>query len=191
MREIIRLGLILLLICAIAAVSLGLTYELTIDQITAQRKAINEQARKEVLSDAMEFKPVEGEKLQEVVSKNDEILEIYGGYKDNNLIGYAIKAAPQGYGGPVEVITGINMDGVITGVRIGNHLETPGLGANATNPSFYKQYDNKTVSMKLKVVKANPNEDEIQALSGATITSTAVTNAVNYSIDAFKSLTGK
>jgi electron transport complex protein RnfG len=190
-REIVKLGVILLIICSIAALFLGLTYEFTIDQILAQRKAINEQARKEVLPEAQEFKPIDEDVLNKIISENDTIKEIYGGYKEGNIIGYAIKTAPQGYGGPVEVITGISKDGKISGVRIGNHLETPGLGANATNPSFYKQYHNKSIDKKLEVVKASPGENEIQALSGATITSDAVTDGVNYSIEAFKTITGK
>lgn len=191
MREIVKLGIILLIICTIAAIALALTYDSTLDQILAQRKAINEQARKEVLPYAQEFKPIDEDILSQVISENDTIREIYAGYKDGNVIGFAVKATPQGYGGEVEVITGINFDGKITGVRVGNHLETPGLGANATNPSFYSQYNGKNVNMELKVVKSSPKDDEIQALSGATITSKAVTDAANYSTDAFGILTSK
>ncbi len=191
MKEVLKLGSMLLIICVIAAILLGMTYEFTIDQITAQRQAINEQARKEVLGDADEFKPVDEDILKQITDNNDVIQEVFAGYKNGNIIGYAIKATPQGYGGPVEVITGIDVDGNISGVRVGNHTETPGLGASATNPEFYSQYDNKTASMDLKVVKANPNEDEIQALSGATITSVAVTDGVNYSIEAFKIINNK
>ncbi|MFZ5965942.1 MAG: RnfABCDGE type electron transport complex subunit G [Bacillota bacterium] len=191
MGNIIKLGLILLLICAIAAVFLGLTYEVTIDQIIFQRNAINEQARKDVLPAAEKFEAIDEKLMNEVITSNDNIKEIYAGYKAGEIVGFAIKSVSQGYGGDVEVITGINSDGIISGVRVGNHLETPGLGANATNPSFYTQFDNKKTDKELKVVKAPPQEDEIQALSGATITSKAVTDAVNDSIDAFKLVKGQ
>lgn len=185
MKSIVKLGLILLLICAIAAIALGLTYELTIDQIIFQRNAISEQARKEVLSNAEEFKPLDENIFNEISSADPTIQEIYLGYKGTEVVGYAIKSAGQGYGGNVEVITGIDVQGMITGVRIGNHLETPGLGANAQNPSFYEQYDGKSTETEIKVVKNNPQDNEIEALSGATITSDAVTDAVNSSAAAF------
>jgi len=185
MKSIIKLGLILLLISTIAAIFLALTYNVTIDQIIFQRNAINENARKEVLADAEEFKPLNEDELNTIIITNPNIQEVYMGYKGDILVGYAIKSIGQGYGGPVEVITGIDFEGTIKGVRVGNHLETPGLGANAQNPSFYLQYNGKKTDAGINVVKNNPQENEIQALSGATITSRAVTNGVNYATEAF------
>ncbi|WIF94412.1 RnfABCDGE type electron transport complex subunit G [Caminicella sporogenes] len=192
MKEIVKLGLILLLICAVSALALSFTYDLTKDQILAQREAANNKARKNVLPDAENFKPVSEEKFKEVVSQNDKVVEIYAGYKGEEIIGYAIKTLPSGYGGAVEVMTGIGMDGKIKGVRIGNHQETPGLGANATLPSFYTQYEGKSIEKELKVTKSGqPKDNEIQAISGATITSRAVTSGVNYAVEAFKLVAGK
>lgn len=192
MREIVKLGIILLVVCAISALALSITYDFTIEQIIAQRNAANNEARRNVLPEAEEFKPIDENKLNEIVSTNDKIVEIYAGYSSGNVIGYAIKTLPSGYGGSLEVMTGIGMDGKIKGVRIGNHQETPGLGANAALPSFYTQYENKSIETDLEVVKSGPAKDnEIQAISGATITSRAVTSGVNYSIEAFKLVTGK
>ncbi|RKD27985.1 electron transport complex protein RnfG [Caminicella sporogenes DSM 14501] len=192
MKEIVKLGLILLLICAVSALALSFTYDLSKDQILAQREAANNKARKNVLPDAENFKPVSEEKFKEVVSQNDKVVEIYAGYKGEEIIGYAIKTLPSGYGGAVEVMTGIGMDGKIKGVRIGNHQETPGLGANATLPSFYTQYEGKSIEKELKVTKSGqPKDNEIQAISGATITSRAVTSGVNYAVEAFKLVAGK
>lgn len=192
MREIIKLGLVLLLICTIAALALSMTYGATIDQILAQREEANQIARKEVLPNADSFKPIEENKFAEIQKENDKIVEVYVGYKGDETVGYAIKSIPSGYAGAVEVMTGIDMSGVVSGVRIGNHQETPGLGANAGLPYFYTQYENKSVDKELKVVKTEPTqENEIQAISGATITSSAVTTGVNYAIDTFKTVTGK
>jgi len=189
MREIVKLGIILLIICTVAAFALAMTYDFTIDQIITQRELANELARKNVLPNADSFKPVEESKLNEIIKSNDKIVEVYAGYKNDSIVGYAIKALPQGYGGSVEVMTGITSDGIVSGVRIGNHSETPGLGANAALPSFYTQYENKGIDSELQVVKAPPSKDnEIQAISGATITSNAVTTGVNYAIDAFKNV---
>lgn len=77
-------------------------------------------------------------------------------------------------------MVGISKDGKITGVEIGNHSETPGLGSKATEPMFKNQYVDKDVSNSLLVVKGSANNDnEISAISGATITSNGVTSGVN------------
>ena len=77
-------------------------------------------------------------------------------------------------------MVGISKDSKITGVEIGNHSETPGLGSKATEPIFKNQYVDKDVLNSLLVVKGSTNNDnEISAISGATITSNGVTNGVN------------
>lgn len=188
MKEIIKLGMILLIICGVSAVLLGFTNEITKTQIQNQREIESQKKRLEVLSKADNFKLLEKDRLEKITSSNDKIKEVYEGYKDGNLVGYVVKTTPTGFGGAVEVITGIDVDGKITGVRVGSHQETPGLGANATLPSFYSQYDGKSIEKPLSVAKNSPTENQIQAISGATITSDAVTTGVNYAIDAVKSL---
>ena len=100
--------------------------------------------------------------------------------KDGQVIGYTIKTSSKGYGGAIELMVGISKDSKITGVEIGNHSETPGLGSKATEPMFKNQYVDKDVSNSLLVVKGSANNDnEISAISGATITSNGVTSGVN------------
>ena len=71
-----------------------------------------------------------------------------------------------------------------TGIKILSHTETPGLGANAPKPQFSGQYKDKPIENKLEVVKVAPTKDnEIQAITGSTITSKAVTLGVNDAID--------
>ena len=111
---------------------------------------------------------------------SDIVLEVYEGIKDGQVIGYTIKTSSKGYGGAIELMVGISKDGKITGVEIGNHSETPGLGSKATEPMFKNQYVDKDVLNSLLVVKGSTNNDnEISAISGATITSNGVTNGVN------------
>lgn len=192
MKEIIKLGLILLLTCAIAAVCLGVSNELTKDQITMQRELVNEQARVEILPQAKEFKVLDEAKMQEVVSANEKLAEVYVGYDGSEIVGYTFKALSSGYGGNVEVITGIASDGSVSGVRVGSHQETPGLGGNAKLPSFYEQYNGLSAGEHIGVVKGQTNGgNEIVAISGATITSKAVTDGVNMAIDAYKMISGK
>ncbi len=190
MKEISKLGLILLLICAVAAALLSLAYDFTIDKIVAQREMTNQLSRQEVLSDAESFEMIEADLLDKVKLENELVVEIYEGLSGGNLVGYTIKTLPSGFGGSVEVITGISTQGEVTGMRVGNHQETPGLGANATLPDFYEQYQGKSTASELAVVKAGASGNEIQAISGATITSKAVTKGVNMAIEAYKLVSG-
>lgn len=173
MKDILKLGVTLFAICAVAALVLGVTNNITAPVIEERNIQASNEARKIVLSEADEFKELDG-------MNSDIVLEVYEGIKDGQVIGYTIKTSSKGYGGAIELMVGISKDGKITGVEIGNHSETPGLGSKATEPIFKNQYVDKDVLNSLLVVKGSTNNDnEISAISGATITSNGVTNGVN------------
>ncbi|KGG81190.1 RnfABCDGE type electron transport complex subunit G [Caloranaerobacter azorensis] len=187
MGDILKLGLILLLITSITALVLGYANDMTKDVIVNVENQASEVARKEVLPLAESFKSLDKEILNKIINENPNIKEIYSGYSENgDLVGYTIKTATPGYGGDVEVITGISLENKITGIKVVSHKETPGLGANATQPKFQNQFKDKSVSKELEVVKGSTSsENEIQALTGATITSKAVTKGVNLAREIF------
>ncbi|MBK5240484.1 RnfABCDGE type electron transport complex subunit G [Clostridium sp.] len=179
MKENIKLGLILLLITGIAGFLLGGSYEITKGPIAATVAADKKAAMTELLPSADNFETADVK-----LDGNEKISEVNVALKGTEIIGYAIKVAPGGYGGPIETMVGISSDGKVTGIKILALLETPGLGANAPNPEFSDQYDNKPTKEKLEVVKISPSkENQIQAITGATITSKAVTLGVNDAID--------
>ncbi|SHJ52992.1 RnfABCDGE type electron transport complex subunit G [Tepidibacter formicigenes] len=174
MKEIAKLGIILLIITSISAVVLGFTNNVTLPAIEKQNELANIEARKQVLPEAKDFKPFE-ENID-----SSMVIEVYKGLDGSDIVGYTIKTAPKGYAGVVEVMIGIGTDGTIHGVSIGNHAETPGLGAKAANEEFKGQYKGKSVDKNIEVIKnPGPKENEIVAISGATITSKAVTDGVN------------
>lgn len=173
MKDILKLGVTLFVICAVAALVLGIANNITSPVIEERNIQASNKSRQIVLSDAEEFKQLEG-------MNSDIVVEVYEGLKGGDVIGYTIKTSPKGYGGAVEVMVGISTDGKITGVDIGNHSETPGLGSKASDPAFKDQYLDKNVANSLLVVKGSVNNDnEISAISGATITSNGVTSGVN------------
>ena len=188
MKEIIKLGIILLLICTISATLLGLTNELTIGRIIEQRELQSQMARIEVLSIADDFIHLDEEKFQEILSETPRISEVFVGLSKGEVIGYVIKSTPNGFNGSIEVITGITLDGKISGVRIGSHAETPGLGANAALAEFYEQYNDLDTNKSIDTVKTPPAENQIQAISGATITSQAITDGVDLAVIVFDKL---
>lgn len=180
MKDIFKLGTILFIICAIAAYILGLTNNITGPVIEERNIQANNESRQEVLKDAQEFIEVKD-------VKGDLIEEVYQGKKGNEVVGYTIKTTPKGYGGKIEVMVGISKDGKISGVKIGNHSETPGLGSKSKDPEFKDQYNGKSTNTQLNVVKGKANNDnDIVAISGATITSKAVTSGVNAAMNLYE-----
>ena len=181
MKENIKLGLILLLITGIAGLLLGGAFEITKAPIAASIEANRQAAMKEILPTADKF-------IKADVKVNEKVSEVNSGMKGTEVTGYALKVAPKGYGGPVEIMVGISSAGKVTGIKILAHTETPGLGANAPNPEFSGQFKNKPIKEKLEVVKVAPSKDnQIQAITGATITSKAVTLGVNDAVDFYNS----
>ncbi|GAA0090739.1 RnfABCDGE type electron transport complex subunit G [Paraclostridium bifermentans] len=180
MKDIFRLGAILFVICAVASLMLSLTNNITAPVIEQRNIQANNESRQEVLQVAEEFNEVKD-------VKGDLIEEVYQGTKGGEVVGYTIKTTPKGYGGKVEVMVGISNDGKISGVKIGNHSETPGLGSKSADPSFKDQYNGKSTKTPLNIVKGNAsNENDIVAISGATITSKAVTAGVNAAMDVYE-----
>jgi len=193
-RDYIRLSGVLLIVCVIAAALLGFTNDFTAEKIVMQISKANDEARKAVLPEADEFEKVDDATLQSLKSNPDfdTVVEIYNAKAAGAVIGYAVKTAPKGYGGAVEVIVGVGADGVVKGVQVGNNTETPGLGKNAEKPKFKDQYNNKTWDMVIDVIKSGtPKDNQISAIAGSTITSRGVTKGVNQAMAIAKELAGK
>ncbi|WAW14304.1 RnfABCDGE type electron transport complex subunit G [Peptostreptococcus equinus] len=179
MNSMAKIGGTLLAFSAVAALLLAGTNQMTAPTIEQRNLAASNQARMQVLPSAKEFKKIDASKYKSAGVST--VSEVYQG--DDG--GFTVKAAPGGYGGPVEITIGIAKDGKITGVAIGNNTETPGLGAKAADPVFNGQYKGKAAK-EIKVIKSGtPKDNEIKAISGATITSKAVTSGVNEAIKVF------
>ncbi len=186
MKDIFKTGLILLIISVIAAMSLALTNEVTKDKIIEQRAMANELAKMQVLPEATRFEDVTGEMATEIIENYAPIVEAYIGYgSSDEIVGYVFKSKPTGFGGPMDVVTGINLNSEVTGLRVGSHQETPGLGAKGTDAAYYEQYAGKSAAELIGVSKTAASGNDIQAITGATITSDAITVGANASIDAF------
>lgn len=186
MKDIFKTGIVLLIVSLVAALALGMTNEVTKDKIAEQRFMANELAKREVLPAAASFEDVVGEPLENIKANFQPITEAYLGKDEaGNIIGYVFKSTPTGFGGIIEVVTGIDVDGNVTGLRVGSHNETPGLGAKAKDEAFYVQYAGKSASEMIGTSKTAASGNDIQAITGATISSVAISNGANASIDAF------
>lgn len=186
MNSGIKIGGILFSFSAIAALLLAATNQVTSPVIAQRNEVASNEARMQVLPVAKDFAKVDVSKYK--AANADVVSEVYEGKDGDKVVGYTIKANPSGYGGAVEVTVGISSEGKITGVSIGNNQETPGLGAKAADPAFNGQYKDKEAKT-LEVIKSgSPSDSQIKAISGATITSRAVTSGVNQAIDVFDTL---
>lgn len=186
MRDMIKPSLSLFIICLITAFCLAFVNNTTKDTIAQRTQKDAEEQRRQVLSEADSFKRLEA---QEGVEYGTLIREAYAAYSGDRFVGYVFSAYPSGYGGEMAVTVGVGSDGRITGVRIGANEETPGLGSKTVEDGFTGQYTGKSIDNSIKVVKVPPRaDDEIQAVSGATISSGAVTSAVQASADMAKKL---
>jgi electron transport complex protein RnfG len=193
-RDYIRLTGVLLIICVIAAMLLGLTNEVTYEKIAFQIEKANNEAREIVLPAADEFAKLEAAALATIQANPDYsiVRDVYEAKTGGTLIGYTVMVAPKGYSGAIEMIVGVDLNGVVQGVKVGTNNETPGLGKNAEKPAFSNQYKNKTWDSLINVIKnGTPKENEIVAIAGSTITSKGVTAGVNKAMAVAKELSGK
>ena len=182
MRNVIKPAIVLFLTALIASLSLTLMREITKDRIA--QNAIDEQrtAMNEVLPHAADG--TFGDIIE--TGGTTGVLSYCEAIADGQTTGYAIAVAAHGYGGMISMLVGIDADGVVTGVRIIEHTETPGLGSNAANVGFLAQYDGKAGA--LTVTKSAPKDNEIQAITSATITTKAVTSGVNEALAFYETL---
>jgi len=185
--KLITPALILGLICLIAGTSLGFVNSLTKKSITNQTLKAEEAIRKTVLVNADNFEEIKS--LKNKSAGKNTIQNAYIGKKQGEIVGYVFNITTKGFGGDMAVTIGLNSKGKILKVELGNNNETPGLGSKAKDNSFKQQYKNKSSSSKFVIIKKSPaKENEIQAISGATITSTAVTSAVQTACDEYNKL---
>ena len=183
----------LMLITVIAGLLLGVVYTVTYEPIQAAQNATTIAAYKQVFPDAADFQEnpdgaalieANAAPLAEQGFGNVLIDKVVNAVDANGqVVGHIINAsAKDGYGGLVSISVGIQADGqTVNGIAFLSISESAGLGMNARDTDWYKQFNGKK-GEKFEVTKAGDGEldnNKINAISGATITSRAVTNAVN------------
>ena len=174
------LSAVLFVITAVVALMLSLADSVTADKIAENTVKAQNEARAYVMSGATEFEFVKS-------SETDIVREVYTAKSADKNLGWCVSVAPNGYGGEIEFIVGIDPEFKTTGIKIVNMSETPGLGAKAGEEKFSSQFDGKDASNGLSVIKSGSAADnEILAISGATVTSQAIKEGVNAAVEAVK-----
>ena len=169
-----NLVLTLTIIGIISALILTFVYEWTTPYIQANQAEQQKQAINEVLPGVDEVKEVE-----------KDAKTFYEGYNsEGNRIGIAYQTSGGGYNGPIEIMVGVNLDqNEIYRFSVLTHEETPGLGARITEAEFKSNFENKSFG-DYKVVKTPPSEEnEVQAVAGATISSESATRIIEGAVN--------
>lgn len=200
MNKLIKDTCAITLITLIAGLALGVVQDITKEPIAQQELLAKEKAYKAVFADADSFgEIVLGEDAQKLESYLDE-----NGYSAQNVdevmaaldasgeeIGYAFTmTTSEGYGGDIQFAMGVTMDGTLNGISILSIGETAGLGMKADTDSFKDQFKDKKVERFVYTKNGASADNEINAISGATITTNAMTNGVNAGLCAFQYMKG-
>ena len=162
MNTIAKTSIPLIVITVVAGLCLGIVYDVTKEPIAAETKRTQDEAMEKVMPAADDFQTVEG-------PVSGTISSINGAYEGGKLIGYVINVTPSGFGGKVSTMVGVDLKGVITGLTVVSMSESPGLGARSTEPAWQAQFAGLTAP-----IKVTKDGGQIQAITGATITSRAV-----------------
>jgi electron transport complex protein RnfG len=185
-KGVFSLGLTLALFATAACVGLAFVYTGTAQVIAERQRADLEAALRELFPNADTFTDITG-----TIPSPDPLVVFenqYTALRGQDLIGVVIRSSRGSYGGPIRVLAGVETGGRISRVRILEHSDTPGLGANAASPAyyvnkperltFYGQFTGKPVSDPFEV------KNDVAAVTASTITSRAVTDSVKAAGDA-------
>ena len=200
-NKIIKDALALTLITLVAGVALGGVYEITKDPIAKQEAQAKAEAYEQVFTDAAAFEAVE---MDDTLTKTIRDQLDQEGYKAQSIeevmraedqsgetLGYAFTVVTsEGYGGDIQFSMGVQNDGTLNGISILSIGETAGLGMNADTPAFKDQFVGKQVEKLQYTKNGATQDDEINAISGATVTTNAMTNGVNAGLCSFRVMEG-
>ena len=198
-NKLIKDALVLTMITLVAGLALGFVSEITKEPIAKAEADALAKAFQSVFSDAKTFEPLEGfdtdaatKVAKDAGYEADDITDCQVAKDDKGeTLGYVISVTTHdGYGGPISFSMGVTKDGNMNGYSITSIDETPGLGMKSTEGAFSGQFKDIPVGT-YEVTKSSPaGENEIEAISGATITSRSVTNGVNAGMAYFGTLEG-
>lgn len=180
MKSYFKSVLTITIITITAGVMLALSHNATKDKIAYQE-------RQEVLNALKAVLPLHNNEPDKDIILKDG-LKVFVGKKDGEITGYAVNVIEtSGYGGAISVLTGVDKKGLITGVAIIYHTETPGLGDKIEDKEFLRSFEGLKISDRIAVKKDGGN---IEQFSGATISPRAVAKAVNSSLKVINKAAG-
>ncbi len=166
--RVFKVGLALMIYCLAASLAVGIVRSVTRERIERIAYEQKMSAIKEVLPTALEFKLVQLQKG----------LSYYIGVSGNDTIGYVVEASGYGFSSYIVAMVGLDRNLTIERIKVVSHTETPGLGSKVEDSWFGEQFSGKS----LQQLKVDKDGGSIKAITGATISSRALTNAIKQAI---------
>ncbi len=179
--------LVLTMICLVMTGLVSLTYETTREQRLIQEERAANENRLALFAQAASFDlqvPSQDNPWPEGITEWTRALDDQG-----KLLGTLLVSQKRGYGGQVPVMVALDLDGKLLDIRVLAHEETPGLGNKIEEASFTQQFAGKTTQPPFSLDEGSQESQPIDAISGATRSSRAVTDAVNEAVDFYVSRT--
>ena len=181
-NKIIKDALALTLITLVAGVALGGVYEQVFTDAAAFEAVEMDDTLTKTIRDQLDQEGYKAQSIEEVMRAEDQ---------SGETLGYAFTVVTsEGYGGDIQFSMGVQNDGTLNGISILSIGETAGLGMNADTPAFKDQFVGKQVEKLQYTKNGATQDDEINAISGATVTTNAMTNGVNAGLCAFRVMEG-
>ena len=185
MKETLKLGFTLLLITAISGAVLAGANSFTAPIIEQIRMESSFGALMEIFPDADNFKAIDEGKLEEIKANNEIVTEVNEALEGDTVVGHSFKVVTGGYGGDVVTMVGVYEDGTMAGIKVVENSETPNLGTVIEEERFSGSFKTKSTEEEIVLVENPSAENEAQAVSGATVSTTAVLKGVNVAREAF------
>lgn len=185
MRDIIKMIVVLTVIATAMGTTLSVVESVTRAPIEYSKlKFVKGPAVLSVLTDYDNdpIKDYKGDVILEEKPGEKITKSLFPAKKDGKTFAIAFEVTGQGYGGPIGIMVGIDLKtGRLTGMRVMTHSETPGLGARSVQPEFYEQFP----GLGIEKAALSAKGGKINAISGATMTSTGVVSAVKEALELF------
>lgn len=168
-KYIVKIAGTLLIICACMAFMLAAVNSITADKIEQNNQNDINAAIQQIFPSASSSKPITGE-------FDSSVSTVYEVKQGDSVIGHCVSLGSSGFGGSINMMVGIDTNGTVAGIKIITHSETPGLGSRVDNAEYLAKYTGKSGTLVIK--------QDIDAISGATVSSKAVLNGVNTALSA-------
>jgi len=180
MKQVIQMAVVLTLICAVCGAALSGIQRMTAERIVQQTLMNVQGPNVRVVLEGAENDLIADRKNIEIDGEN---LLLFVGKKNNNPWAIAYETTASGFAGDVTVMVGYDLEqDKLTGLKVGKNSETAGVGSKVTEDPFTKQF--KGLAIDLEFVDG-PCPSEVDAVSGATVSSTAVCNALKQSVELY------
>ncbi len=171
-KYIAKLTITLLAITVVTSFLLSIVYTVTKPTIDALAEQTKQESMLAVMADATEFSEV-------AYTETTGVIDVQAAYSGTELLGYCVQVEPTtGFGGAISMMVGVSTDGTVTGVSVLSHEETAGLGTKAMTDEFLSQYIGRSGTLTVKTGA----DTDIEHISGATVTSSAITDGVNIAL---------